>query len=245
MYRVFEALDELVTILEEARGLPMTSSCVVPRGDVLELLDEIRDALPAEIDDAQDVLDRRDEIVGKAEHDAAQLISKANLEAQQTLDEADTEADRRLAEATAHAERLVDEARDDADRRVAAGRAEYDNLVGRSKAEADRMIQAGRESYEQAIEDGRIEQARMVSQTEVVHAAHAESARIMDATTDEVARKRAECDEYVDSKLGEFEELLAHTLRTVGKGRTALRGSMHTVVPGSNGAAPYDYHADR
>ncbi|MGH3432362.1 MAG: DivIVA domain-containing protein, partial [Thermocrispum sp.] len=29
MYRVFEALDELVTIVEEARGVPMTSSCVV------------------------------------------------------------------------------------------------------------------------------------------------------------------------------------------------------------------------
>ena len=39
MYRVFEALDELVTICEEARGVPMTTSCVVPRGDVLELLD--------------------------------------------------------------------------------------------------------------------------------------------------------------------------------------------------------------
>ena len=81
VYKVFEALDELVTILEEARGVPMTSSCVVPRGDILELLDEVRDALPAEIDDAQDVLDRKDEIVGKAEHEAEQTISKANLEA--------------------------------------------------------------------------------------------------------------------------------------------------------------------
>ncbi|HZA18127.1 MAG TPA: hypothetical protein VE645_14795, partial [Pseudonocardiaceae bacterium] len=35
VYRVFEALDELVTTVEEARGVPMTSSCVVPRGDVL------------------------------------------------------------------------------------------------------------------------------------------------------------------------------------------------------------------
>ena len=63
MYRVFEALDELVTIVEEARGVPMTSSCVVPRGDVLELLDDVRDALPAEVDDAQDVLDKRDDLI--------------------------------------------------------------------------------------------------------------------------------------------------------------------------------------
>jgi cell division septum initiation protein DivIVA len=239
VYRVFEALDELVTILEEARGLPMTSSCVVPRGDVLELLDEIRDALPGELDDAQDVLDRRDEIIGGAEHQAQQTISKANLEAEQTLNDADSDADRRLAEASAHADRMVADARDEADRTVAAGRAEYDALVGRSKAEADRMLQAGREAYEQAVEDGRLEQDRLVAQTEVVQAAHAESARILDATADEAARQRNECDGYVDSKLGEFEDLLAHTLRTVGKGRTHLRGAM------VNGAAasvqPFDY----
>ena len=64
VYRVFEALDELVTIAEEARGLPMTTSCVVPRGDVLELLDDIREAIPGELDDAQDVLDHRDGGVG-------------------------------------------------------------------------------------------------------------------------------------------------------------------------------------
>ena len=43
MYRVFEALDELGAIVEEARGLPMTAGCVVPRGDVLELIDDIKE----------------------------------------------------------------------------------------------------------------------------------------------------------------------------------------------------------
>ena len=42
MYRVFEALDELSAIVEEARGVPMTAGCVVPRGDVLELIDDIK-----------------------------------------------------------------------------------------------------------------------------------------------------------------------------------------------------------
>ena len=59
MYRVFEALDELGAIVEEARGVPMTAGCVVPRGDVLELIDDIKDAIPGELDDAQDVLDAR------------------------------------------------------------------------------------------------------------------------------------------------------------------------------------------
>ncbi len=249
MYKVFEALDELVTILEEARGVPMTSSCVVPRGDILELLDEVRDALPGEVDDAQDVLDRTDEIIGAAEHEAEQTISKANLEAEQTIAEARAEAERLVAEAQAHADRLVQDARDEADRTIAAGQAKYDDLVGRSQVEADRMIQAGRESYERSVEDGRIEQARLVSDTEVVQAAHLESARILDATADEVTRQRGECDEYVDGKLAEFADLLSHTLRTVSKGRAHLRGGGMGMPPAApqapqpEPAVPFDYSA--
>ena len=88
MYRVFESLDALVTVVEEARGVPMTSNCVVPRGDVLELLDDVREALPGELDDAQDVLDRRDDIVGDAENEAEQARSGAHAEAEQVLADA-------------------------------------------------------------------------------------------------------------------------------------------------------------
>ena len=45
------------------------------------------------------------------------------------------------------------------------------------------MIQAGREDYERSVEDGRLEQSRLVAQTEVVQAAHLESARVLDATS--------------------------------------------------------------
>ncbi|ONI70323.1 hypothetical protein ALI144C_47505 [Actinosynnema sp. ALI-1.44] len=252
MYRVFEALDELVTIIEEARGVPMTSNCIVPRGDSLELLDEIRDAIPGELDDAQDVLDKRDEIVGKAEHEAATKVSKANSDAENTLANAQAEAERILADARARAERMVAEAEQQADREVEKGHAEYEELVGRSHAEAERMLQAGRESYEHAVQDGQIEQARLVSQTEIVAAAHMESNRILEATAAEADRQRTECDAYVDGKLAEFEDLLAHTLRTVGKGRTHLRATQVTGVhapnphvqptlPQHNGGAPYDY----
>ena len=78
MYRVFEALDELVAIVEEARSVPMTASCVVPRGDVLELLDDVRDALPPELDDAQDVLDHRDKLIDDARAQADKTVGDAD-----------------------------------------------------------------------------------------------------------------------------------------------------------------------
>ena len=73
MYRVFEALDELGAIVEEARGVPMTAGCVVPRGDVLELIDDIKDAIPGELDDAQDVLDARDSLLREAKEQLSKL----------------------------------------------------------------------------------------------------------------------------------------------------------------------------
>jgi cell division septum initiation protein DivIVA len=236
VYRVFEALDELVTILEEARGVPMTSGCVVPRGDVLELLDEVRDNIPSELDDAQDVLDQRDELIGKAQHEADVVLNKAEAQAEQLVSETRSEADRVLAEAKAQADRMIAEAEGEAQRTVDAGRAEYEDLVGRSQDEAERMLQAGRLAYERAVDEAQAEQDRLVSQTEVVQAAHAESARLMDATQAEIDQVRTECDAYVDDKLGEFEELLTHTLRTVNKGRSQLRPPAAAV----NGR-PFDY----
>lgn len=66
MYRTFEGIDELLQMVDQAYGVPMTSNCMVPRREVLDLLDEIRNAIPTEMDDAQDVLDKRDGIINEA-----------------------------------------------------------------------------------------------------------------------------------------------------------------------------------
>lgn len=234
MYRVFEALDELVTIVEEARGLPMTASCVVPRGDVLELLDDVRDALPGEMDDAQDVLDHRDQMVNEAkatadkniadsEAEASRLVHSARTEAQSTVAGAQSGADRLIDEATARSEAILARAQADADRTVQNGQDQHDSLVSRGHDEAERLVSAGRATYERAVADGRSEQGRLVSQSEVVMAARVESAKILDAAHGDVDRMRADCDSYVDAKLAGLEETLTKTLRTVGRGRTALR----------------------
>ncbi len=234
VYRVFEALDELVTIVEEARGLPMTASCVVPRGDVLELLDDVRDALPGEMDDAQDVLDHRDQMlteartsadktIADAEAEAARLVHSARTEATATIAGAQSEADRLVDEATGRAETIHARAQSDADRAVQSGQDQHDALVSRGHGEAERLVSAGRATYDRAVADGRNEQARLVSQSEVVQAAHTESANILDAAHSDVDRMRADCDTYVDGKLAGLEETLTKTLRTVGRGRTALR----------------------
>ena len=235
VFRVFEALDELVTTVEEARGVPMTSSCIVPRGDVLELLDDIRDAIPAEFDDAQDVLDHRDELIDTARQEAQRHREDAHAEAEQAAAAARDEAARLVAEARAQAESLLGGAQAEADRLEATGRREYEELTGRAEAEAERMTAAGRASYERAVADGRAEQARLVEKAQVVQAARAEATRILDEASTEVHRLRSECDAYVESNLAEFEELLNRTLRALGRGRAQHAAPMPAGTSGYHG----------
>ena len=72
-----EKLSSAITLIEEARGVPLSASCVVHRGEMLELLDEARSALPTDFSSAQKVISARDAIVEEARLSAEQMISIA------------------------------------------------------------------------------------------------------------------------------------------------------------------------
>lgn len=223
MYRVFEALDEMVQTVEQAYGVPMTANCMVPRNDMLALLDDLRNALPVEIDDAQDVLDQRDEIIRGAEDRAAIIVEDARSEAHATATRAQEEAEAMVVDAENRAHALVAKAEDEADRLVGTAQRDATDMVERATAEAARLEAKGNESYQRAVDEGLAEQHRLVSDAEVVRRANEEAHRVVDAAHADSNRLRGECDAYVDGKLAEFEESLSATLRAVSRDRSALR----------------------
>ncbi|MEV6974279.1 ATP synthase F0 subunit B [Kitasatospora sp. NPDC093806] len=91
--------------------------------------------------------------------------------------------------------------------------ADHESVVADAQAEADRIIQGAH-----------AERGSLISDTEVVRRAQAEADRILAEARAEVEGKRAEADDYVDSKLANFEVVLTKTLGAVGRGRTKLRG---------------------
>ncbi len=72
-----EKLTSAITMVEEARGVPLSASCVVHRGEMLELLDEAREALPADLESAQKLLAARDAIIEEGRVSAEQMIAMA------------------------------------------------------------------------------------------------------------------------------------------------------------------------
>ena len=72
-----EKLTSAITMVEEARGVPLSASCVVHRGEMLELLDEARAALPNDLESAQKLIAASDAIIEEGRVSAEQMIAMA------------------------------------------------------------------------------------------------------------------------------------------------------------------------
>ncbi len=75
-----EKLNAAITTIKEARSVPLSASCVVHRGEMLTLLEEIKSALPNDFQKAQDLVASRDEIVEEGHVSAERLIATAREE---------------------------------------------------------------------------------------------------------------------------------------------------------------------
>jgi hypothetical protein len=113
-------LDEIVAMVEGARAMPMSASCIVNRGDLLRLLDELRHMLPAELADAATLLRERDDVVASGRREAERIIAEAHEEQARLVSE--TEVMRQAAESS-------EQVRAEAEQQARIMRSEVDDYV--------------------------------------------------------------------------------------------------------------------
>jgi vacuolar-type H+-ATPase subunit H len=101
-----EKLNAAVTLIEEARGVPLSASCVVHRGEILEILDGARVALPTDLDQAIQIISSRDVIVEEARLSAEQMISTAREDVARMVEQTSI-----VQAARDEAQRILDDAR--------------------------------------------------------------------------------------------------------------------------------------
>ena len=82
-----EKLLSAITTVEEARSVPLSASCVVHRGELLEILNEVKAALPRDLESAQDLLASRDAIIEDGQASAEQLIAHAREEVSRMVEQ--------------------------------------------------------------------------------------------------------------------------------------------------------------
>jgi cell division septum initiation protein DivIVA len=84
---VHDKLDELSALLENARSMPMSASCVVNRSQVIEVVDDIRSLLPDELRYADQLLADSERVVAEGRTEAERLVSRARDESDRLVSE--------------------------------------------------------------------------------------------------------------------------------------------------------------
>ncbi|MDJ1132532.1 cell division initiation protein [Streptomyces iconiensis] len=89
----------------------------------------------------------------------------------------------------------------------------------------EHVVAEARQEAQRIIDTAQAERGSLVSGTEVARQAQEEADRILNEARGEAAEIRAEADDYVDSKLANFEVVLSKTIGSVDRGREKLLGS--------------------
>jgi cell division septum initiation protein DivIVA len=193
VYRLYETVDELTTVIENARSVPMSSSCMVPRDHLLDLLDDLRESLPEDVQAAGAIVEQRTEI---------------------------------LQQAQAEAERLTGRTRGEVEQLLASARRQREDLLGTARRQRDELLAGAQAEAEELLADAEAEAAeheRLITETEVYQRAVSRADELGAQTATDVARMRAEVDQYVDSRLADFGTTLERMLHSVEKARSTLR----------------------
>ena len=98
-------MTQLDEVIREAKAMPLSSSVLVNREEVLELIAEMQESLPEEIAQARWIVKDRDDLLAKAKADGEALVAAAREEQLKMARQEDV-----VARATEEAQRLLAEA---------------------------------------------------------------------------------------------------------------------------------------
>jgi vacuolar-type H+-ATPase subunit H len=101
-------LQQLEDLVREAKSMPLSSSALVNRDEVLELIQEMKETLPEEIKQARWVVKDREELLGKARAEGERIVAEAEEEQLRMARREEI-----VSRAKEEAERIVEEAEED------------------------------------------------------------------------------------------------------------------------------------
>ncbi len=129
-------LDTMALTVGRASSVPLSASCMVNRAEMLSLIERARGELPAELDEATQLLVAHQEVLDTAEREGEQLLENARSQAEAMIEDtvivanAQARADAILHAARAEATRLLRSADQYCDRRLALFQSDLEACLG-------------------------------------------------------------------------------------------------------------------
>ncbi len=81
-----QIITALYDMIQDARALPLgADKCILERDKVLDMLDEIIAAMPAELKQSRTIVESRNELIGQARREAESIIRDAEAKAQELV----------------------------------------------------------------------------------------------------------------------------------------------------------------
>lgn len=117
---ILQLIDRLEELFNDAKAVPFTHNVIVDEDRMLEIIDQMRIAIPEEVKKAQQVLAQRDRVMAQAQEEANRTLSLAREKADGLV-----QKDMLVQEAQRRADQILAQARLDAE----ATRIEADNYV--------------------------------------------------------------------------------------------------------------------
>ena len=148
--RLTAVLAALRDAVEGARSMPMSSSALVNRSEIIDLLDQAQDALPLQLSEADDVLAGADDVLAAAREQAEEIVATARRRAEELVatEQVVVMARARAGEIVAEAEGTAAGLRRDADDYCDRRLADFEIDLGRVLAQ----VQAGRAKLAERLE---------------------------------------------------------------------------------------------
>jgi cell division septum initiation protein DivIVA len=103
---ILHLVDRLEELLNQSRPLPFTHNVVVDEDRMLDIIDQMRVAIPDEVKKAQQLTAQRDRILAQAQEEANRTLAIAREKSEQLL-----ERDAIVQAAQARADQLISQAR--------------------------------------------------------------------------------------------------------------------------------------
>ena len=110
-------IEQLERLISSGRNMPLTSNVIIDQARALDLLDQLRVAVPEEVRAAKRINDETDRIVERAQEEAERILARAQEQAAFLIEERELTraADLRSAEIISDGQREADEIRRGAD----------------------------------------------------------------------------------------------------------------------------------
>jgi hypothetical protein len=107
---ILHLIDRLEEIINESRPIPFTHNVIVDEDRILDLIDQMRVAIPDEVKKSQQLLAQRDRVLAQAQEEANRTLALAREKSEQLV-----ERDSIVQSAQARAEQLVAQRLEDAE----------------------------------------------------------------------------------------------------------------------------------